>query len=317
VTAAFYCVSSEMYFPGAVALVNSLRLLGHDEPIHLLDLGLTDAHRELLAPHVNLVDPPDSGAPSLLKTVAPLRHPADVRVLIDVDMIATRSLKPLVDEASNGRVIAVKDNIERFREGWADALDLPPVRRRPYVSSGLIVLGGDEGTEVLELMDDRQRRVDFDRTVFGSDPDEEYPLLYLDQDVLNAILASRPDPDRVTTLDPRLSPVPPFPRLRVDKRTLRCRYRDGTEPYVVHQFVRKPWLERMHHSVYSRLLARLLTGDDVAIRVPAEEVPRRLRPGPLGGVERVAVSAADLTRWVVRDVVPAKLGRRRVPGSDL
>jgi hypothetical protein len=101
----------------------------------------------------------------------------------------------------------------------------------------------------------------------------------------------------------------------VDERTLRCRYRDGTEPYVIHQFVRKPWLERMHHGVYSRLLARLLTGDDVAVRVPPEEVPRRLRPGALAGVERTAVSAADLTRWVVRDVIPERLGRRRVPGA--
>ena len=314
--AGFYCVSSEMYFPGAVALVNSLRLLGHTEPIHLLDLGLTPAHRELLEPQVTLVEAPEAGPPSLLKTIAPLRHPADVQVLIDVDMIATRPLAPLIDEAAEGRVIAVKDNIDRFVPEWSQALDLPAVAERPYVSSGLIVLGGSEGSEVLELMDDRQRRVEFERTFFSPERDDDYPLLYLDQDVLNAILASRPDPGRITTLDARLAPVPPFPKMRVDERTLRCSYRDGTEPYVVHQFVRKPWLEPMYHSAYSRLLARLLTAPDVAIRVPLEEVPRRLRPGPLGRVERIGVNAFDLARWYVRDVIPERLGSRRPPGTS-
>ena len=38
--AAFYCVADERYFLGAVGLINSLRLVGHDEPIHLLDCGL-------------------------------------------------------------------------------------------------------------------------------------------------------------------------------------------------------------------------------------------------------------------------------------
>ena len=50
---AFYCVSSELYFLGAVGLVNSLRLQGHDEPIYLLDCGLTQEHRELLAREVD------------------------------------------------------------------------------------------------------------------------------------------------------------------------------------------------------------------------------------------------------------------------
>ena len=43
--AAFYCVADSRYFPGAVGLVNSLRLVGHREPILVLDTGLTDAQR--------------------------------------------------------------------------------------------------------------------------------------------------------------------------------------------------------------------------------------------------------------------------------
>ena len=45
---AFYCVADERYFLGAVGLVNSLRLLGHGEPIVLLDCGLTGEQRDLL-----------------------------------------------------------------------------------------------------------------------------------------------------------------------------------------------------------------------------------------------------------------------------
>ncbi len=88
--AAFYCVTDARYFLGAVATVNSLRLLGHDEPIHVLDCGLDEHQRALLEPHVTLVPAPKDAPPWLLKTVAPLRHPADVMVLIDADIIVTR-----------------------------------------------------------------------------------------------------------------------------------------------------------------------------------------------------------------------------------
>jgi hypothetical protein len=312
---AFYCVSSEMYLPGAVGLVNSLRLAGHDEPIYLLDLDLTPAHRELLASEVIPVDAPGDGPPSLLKTIAPLRHPADVRVLIDADMIVTRSLQPLIAEASEGKVIAVKDNIDRFVREWEQVLELGPMVRRPYVSSGLVVLGGAEGAEVLELLDDRQRRVEFERSYFAR-REEDYPLLYLEQDVLNAILASRPEPERVKTLDPRMAPLPPYRGLGLlDEAGLRCAYTDGTEPYVLHQFIRKPWLEPMYHGIYSRLLARLLTGPDVPVRMPDEEIPLRLKPGLRAKLERRRVDVLDLVRWYVRDVIPDRLLRRRAPGS--
>ena len=46
-SAAFYCVSDDRYFLGAVGLINSLRLVGHSEPIHLLDCGLTAGQAEV------------------------------------------------------------------------------------------------------------------------------------------------------------------------------------------------------------------------------------------------------------------------------
>jgi hypothetical protein len=308
---AFYCMSSELYFPGAVGLVNSLRLVGHREPIYLLDCGLTPAHRDLLAPHVALVEGSSDVEPFLLKTVAPTGHPAEVMVLIDADMVVTRPLTPLIEQAAEGRVVAFKDNLDRFVPEWGEALDLGQANPRPYVSSGLVALGGPVGADVLRLMDDRKRRVDIERSYYGSNvPD--YPFRYLDQDLLNAILATRVDPDRAVVVEGRLAPHQPYRGLRlVDEATLRCAYRDGAEPYVLHQYLRKPWIEPMYHGLYSRLLARLLLGPDVSIRFPESELPLRMRQGLVARVERKRVDAQDLVRWYVRDVIPEWIAERR------
>jgi hypothetical protein len=296
-TAAFYCVADDRYFLGAVGLINSLRVVGHAEPVFVLDAGLAPAQRELLAGEATVVDAPPGIAPWLAKTVAPMRDPADAMVLIDADMIATRSLQPLIERLSGGGVVAFENDSDRFVPAWGEFLDLGPLRRERYVSSGLVALGGDEGMEVLELLDDRQRRVDVEAGLYGRD-EEGYAFRYPEQDVLNAILCSRPNQGIIERRPAKLSATPPYTGLTVrDRETLHCAYRDGTVPQVIHQFVRKPWLERMHHSVYSQLLARLLVGDDVAIRVPQAEVPHRFRRGIGPSLERVALTARDLSRW--------------------
>ena len=309
-SAAFYCVADERYFLGAVGLVNSLRLVGHDEPVFLLDCGLTDSQRALLEPEVTLVPGPTDAAPHVLKALAPLRHPAETMVLIDVDMIATRSLEALIDEAAVGRVVAFRDRQQRWFEEWGELPGLGPARRGPYVSSGLVFLGGAEGAAVLELFARYLDEVDFERT-FWRRNDRDYPFLYADQDVLNAILATGLERDRTLALDERLSATPPFRGLRVrDEARLACAYRDGTKPYVVHQYVRKPWLEATYHGVYSRLLRRLLIGDDVAVRPPEGELPTRLRSGARAGAERARVNATDFLRWHLGDRLPRQVATR-------
>jgi hypothetical protein len=310
-TTAFYCVSDERYFLGAVGLVNSLRLVGHTEPIYLLDCGLTEAQRELLAGHVTLVSDQSGTPPWLLKTIAPLRHPAEVMVLIDADMIVTRSLDELVERARSGAVVAVKNDRDRFCPEWGELLDLGELRRGPYLSSGLVVTERELGTEVLALMDRLQDRVDFDRTFWRANI-SDYPFLYGDQDVLNAILVSeRLAPERVVALEHRLAPTPPFGRLRVvDERALRCRYRDGVEPYVVHHFATKPWLEPTHHGVYSRLLRRALIGPGAAIGVSPQELPLRLRTGLLAYADRKRVNAGERWRWWVREPLEQRVTSR-------
>jgi hypothetical protein len=309
-TAAFYCMSSEAYFLGAVGMINSLRQHGHAEPVYLLDLGLTDAQRELLAGEAEIVTPPASTPPWLAKTYAPRAHPAETMVLIDADMIVTRSLAELIDRAAGGGVVAFENDSQRFIPEWGELLDLGPADRRPYVSSGFVILGGEPGEETLRLLDDRQRRVEMDRTFYGAD-EPGYAFLYPEQDVLNAILCTRIATGAVTTLPARLMPNQPFDGLElIDEASLRCAYRDGVEPFVLHHFLYKPWLEPMYHGIYSRLLARCLIGTELAVRVPEDDVPLRMREGPLARLERIRVGIPDLLGWKLRGVLPDRVVAR-------
>ncbi|MGH2925621.1 MAG: hypothetical protein ACRDK1_06565 [Solirubrobacterales bacterium] len=310
--AAFYCVTDSRYFLGAVATVNSLRLLGHEEPIHVLDCGLTEHQRGLIEPHVTLVAAPQEAPPWLLKTVAPLEHPADVMVLIDADIIVTRSLADLIEEAAQPRVIAIENDTDRFVPEWGELLGLGEVRRQPYVSSGLVFLGDPLGREILTAMGELQGRVDFDRSFWrGNDPD--YPFLYGDQDVLNAILASgRVEGHLLDPLPNRLVPNPPFEGVRIeDRQALRCAHSDGTELYALHNFYRKPWLVRTRSNPYSRLMTRVLLEPDVQIRLDRSELPLRLRDGMAATLARLAVDVGiGVPAYVHRRVSPGPRGHK-------
>jgi hypothetical protein len=310
--AAFYCVADARYFLGAVGMINSLRVLGHEETVYVLDCGLTARQRDLLAPHATLVPAPGDTPPYLLKTIAPLRHPAAVTVLIDTDMIVTRPLTQLIGTAAEGKVVGFKNDTNRFFPEWGQLLDLGTARRRPYVSVSLVALGGELGGEVLRLLDDRQRRVDFDRTLYGRN-EADYPFLYPEQDVLNAVIATRSEADPLVCIDERFEVVPPFAGVQVlDARTLRCAFADGAEPYVLHHFMgRKPWLHATEPGVYSRLLSRLLVGADVRVKVPERMVPLRLRSGWSAALDRKRVQALQRWRWYVGDPLSARLRKWR------
>lgn len=310
--AGFYLVADRRYFVGAVALVNSLRLVGHREPIHVLDCGLTQEQRQRLGSEATVVPAPGDAPPWLLKTVLPLSRPADAMLLLDTDMVAVRSLAELLDTAANGRIVVFQNPEDRHVPEWSELLDLGTARRAPYVSSAAIGAGRGLGTDVLELLADRQSRVDFERTFWrANEPD--YPFLYADQDVLNAILAARVDPDRVEVLDARLSATPPFAGLKLrDAASLHCTYADGAEPYLIHHHVVRPWLEPTYDGVYSRLLRRLLLGGDVAIPLSERELPRWLRRGARAWAARLRINARERLRFHVREPI----ARRRDTGRS-
>lgn len=289
--AAFYTIANEPHFLGLVALLNSLRLQGHEEPFVVGDFGLATWQRELLQPHVEFV--PVSGASAyLLKPLAPLERPAEIMALLDADLVAVRSLAPLLGSAHE-RVVAFADPVaHRFDPRWESLLELPPLRRQPYVNSGFIVLGGEEGRRVLELVVAYQQRIDatFTRDRAGRPTD---PFYYSDQDVWNAVLASALPGERLEILPAALAPHPPFTQ-------------GADEPYVLHHVDRKPWLASTRANAYSRLLPRLLLADDVAVRLDQGRVPRRFRRGFEGLLGRLGAEAGGLA-WQQR----GRVGLRR------
>lgn len=297
-SAAFYCVSDSKYFLGAAALINSLRGIGHTEPIFLLDCGLDPHQRELLDSSVNVIDSPGDAAPTMLKTIAPLAHPADVMVLLDTDIVVNRSLADLIERAAEGFAIGFENPMDRFVPEWGELLDLGTVRRQAYVSGGALIVNRAMGETILSLLEDRQHAVDFERT-FWVDNVAGYPFLYPDQDVLNAILASRVPEERFVALDRRLAATPPYAGLRiVDGPLPRCRYDDGAEPYLVHQYLPpKPWISPAYDGVYSRLLRRWLARRGLAVDVDPRTLPLRLRTGVLAYVAQRGIDARQQLRW--------------------
>jgi hypothetical protein len=283
---AFYVVANSRYFLGLAGLINSLRLVGHDEPIYVADCGLAHDQRARIAEQATLVEVTRQGAPHHAKQVAPLAYPSQTMVLIDADMLATRSLAPLIERARGGMIATFADQIaHRFHEQWAPMLGLEPLRRQPYVNTGLVVVEGGLGTAMLAKVQAGYEHVDIDRTLVAQGS-AEYPFYYVDQDVFNAYLATYPE-ERIEILDHRYAPFPPFPGLRVvDEASLRCSYADGEEPFVLHHVLQKPWLARTSWNIYSRLLTRVLLGRDVAIPLEPAELPLRLRTGRVAGLER-------------------------------
>ena len=123
--------------------------------------------------------------------------------------------------------------------------------------------------------------------------------------MLNAILAARVQFGQLLALDQRLAPLPPFAGVHIrDERSLECES-SGPDPYVLHHWLVKPWLEETHHGVYSQLLRRLLIEDDVAIQVPIDQVPLRLRSGVRAFAARNRVNARERLRYHVREPLQA------------
>lgn len=293
--AAFYTVADARHFLGAVALLNSLRLVGHDDPFFVLDYGLTEAQRRAVRGAVTLVDAPAGRAATLVKWAAPLAHPADAMVVVDADVIVVRSLESLLADARDGRVVAFADeHPTRFHPAWAELVGVAELSRRTYLNAGFLALPAD-AVPVLERVRDAQNSIDVARSrpFGGGSPDD--PFFYPDQDVWNAVLAAFVPAEGMTVLEHRLAPFPPFAGLRlVDERRLTCATSNGAPPFLLHHIMAKPWLRLTRPTVYSRLLPRLLAADDLAVRVPDELLPARYRPGLRGRCLRPVAAAAGL-----------------------
>jgi hypothetical protein len=280
VAATFFTVAESRYWLGAVALVNSLRLAGHEEPVVVLDAGFTPKQRAILERATEIVTPPSVRAPFLARWLAPLERGGDA-VLLDADLVVVQPLTPLLEE---GRVVAFVDRLAT--RGFAEWEELvgPLAHQHPYVNSGFLALPSDLVRPVLERLRDAQQRVDLGSAALLGRGSISEPFYFADQDVVNAVLRAVVPSERLRALEHRLAPTEPWDEVRVeDVDSLRCVGPDGSRPYLVHVVGPKPWLANVAPTAYERLLPRLLTGDDVAIRLDRRDLSLRLRwPGLVG-----------------------------------
>jgi len=324
---AFYCVCDAKHYLGLVALINSLRLVGHLEPIYFVDAGLEPAQRESIAHEVSFIEPPDGVPLIFLRPVGPMVCPADVAVMLDADIIVVRRLTELIEAARGGKAIAFVDNTPhdtRYFPEWQAALDVGEVHRHRYYNAGQLIVPRAIGDSLLPAWRDALARIDVERTWHRNGRLDD-PFYFGDQDVLNALATSFIDPADILSLENRLAPHPPFPGLElVDRERLVCRYADGVQPFLLHHTLGKPWLQATRKSIYSTLLTRLLLGHDVAIRLEPSLIPHRLRSGRLATADLVradrqarvvAQSRRRLGRFGIRTRIARLLEKRQHSAS--
>jgi hypothetical protein len=308
----FFTVADSRYWTGVVALVNSLRLVGHDEPVVVLDAGFTPKQRALLERAAELVTAPATlRAPFLARWLAPLGRDDGVRVLLDADLVAVQPLGPLVEQAEQGRVVAFVDRLAtRSFDEWEALVGAPLAHAHPYVNSGFVALPPELAQDVLECLRDAQQRVDLASAGLLGRGSVADPFHFADQDTVNAVLRAVVPRDRLLALEHRLAPTEPWDDVFVeDVDRLRCANPDGSRPYLVHVVGPKPWLANVAPTAYEQLLLRLLTGEDVAIRLDARDLPFRLRWRQLVGRDAVPRRVARLLR--LRRLIDSTHAHRR------
>jgi hypothetical protein len=286
--ATFFTVSDAGFFVGTLALLNSLRLSGNRGKLVVVDRGLTEEQRSRLEAAAAVVAPPDAVAgahPLAGKPPADLLGASGIVVLIDSDMLVTRSLQAELDEARRGKLVVFPDHEvtrERRFEEWQALFELAaPPRAQRYVNAGFLAFSLDDWPGFLE----RWRRACERIPTAEIMRDPRSPFYASDQDALNAILMSEVAADRIA-IRPEWHSVHPDGLIEtevVDERTLRCRLR-GEETALLHFSLRpKVWQRRgagrVHRDdAYLRLLPRVLFARDVAVRAQPRQVPIWARP---------------------------------------
>jgi hypothetical protein len=323
----FYTVSDKFYFPGTVALLNSLRLTGNEGTLVVLDLGLTDAQRTRLEPHARVVEQPVevNGDPVLLKAFPRFFDPTGVIVIIDSDMIVTSSLDHVLAGAAAGSICVFPDHYtssQRWSQEWGGVLGLrAPLRRQPYVNSGFIAVSMNHWPNFLSRFAELLQSVPADAVFVGG------PFWERDQDALNAFLMSEIPPDAVKIL-PAAHVVYPDELTNTtitDAERLLC-IRNGEQPIILHYAMapkawdRRAWI-RVRRDAYVRLFSRVVCGGDVPLRMDPGELPVWLRPNAGGSIALMMLDGMHGFGAAARRRLPARASaallraKRRVIGS--
>jgi hypothetical protein len=321
----YVTIADEKFFIGAVGLVNSLRLTGNMERIVVIDVGLTDEQRAILGKECDIRQPPLSKEGVfvvLLKASVHLLGLTGIVILIDTDVVVTRKLTPIIDDAAEGKIVVVADQyLERYFEEWGTVLQLdPPPRRQRHIGGGFVALDLDQWPDFMPRWLELCERIPEERNELRFDlPLEEFhanPFALNEQDVLNAHLATAVAESQIKIYELDVFPGPPHnDRLRiVDRERLRCDY-DGHDPFLLHYWNHpKAWLPdaRRHLSMdaYVELLARLLTADDVPIRLSPKELPVWMRDDLRGKFVRRAPRQARRSIRAGLNLLPERFEQR-------
>lgn len=283
----YFTLSDERFFPGAVAMMNSLRLTGNHGELVVLDRGLTVEQRRLLGPHAR-IHPVDPQIHPFLVT-ASIRKLADSGTLcwIDGDILLTRGLDHMRALTEIGKVCMYPDSpANRWHSEWQEVFALRrPLRRETYLNAGLWALSIDHWADLLERWSELCELIPQTSVNLGQ---RHNPFLAGDQDALNALLMSEVPRAQVAELPAEemvCTGVMHQARI-VDRKTLVCS-RKGREVALLHyQGKLKPWMSeswgRVNRDAYVRLLLRLWYEEDVPLRLPPRYVPSWLRPTTRG-----------------------------------
>lgn len=313
----YYSLANARFFPGTVALLNSLRLLGNDEELVLIDTGLSDEQRRRLEPHVRVEPAPRSAVehPTLLKPAVHELHRQGVAVLIDSDIIVCGPLADIAAQAGQERICAFPDHPggpQRMFHEWVDLFGLQaPVRPRTYVNAGFLAIGGELARRLLPRWSQVTERL-LDRPW---KPDPRDPAWDLDQDSLNALLMSEVAPDEIVDLPYGMAMPPAIFQARIVDRSTLATSLDGRALRLLHYTgAPKPWQAggwaRSRRDPYTELLPRLLFADDVRLRLHPREVPLWLRPTKTGAASLSALNVAHRGNRAVAARLPRGVQRR-------
>ena len=301
--ATFYTESDSRYFIGTVALLNSLRLTGNRGELVVLDCGLSSTQVRLLAPHVSLVPlaPELARRPFLSKPYLHLLEPSGEVVWLDSDMIVTRPLSHIVEQAERGSICLYPvDTVElrsRSCPEWEGAFSLgAPLRLQPYLNSGLVAFSAEHWPDLCKRWWEACSVIPDDAAFADGLAN---PFWAPDQDALNALLMSEVPFEAITVL-PREESIHPRLMHRVqvlDPDHLVCTFA-GTRVTVLHYtWSPKPWVSsgwmriQKISDAYLRLLPRVLFSEDVVLRLDPGQVPVWIRPGQRGALARCAALA--------------------------
>lgn len=302
----FFVMSDADNFLGLIATVQSLRRMGHHQPVTVLDIGLSGAQRDALTTHnVECARLPQTeGQNPFLCAAFPLfLGPHGTIVCIDADVIVTQPLDPVFAAASSGMLCAAPDYLadRRFAE-WQSTFDLSqPPRRQVYVNAGFVAFSTTHFPDLLaRWWECCQRLLDLEPPL-----PRAHPLSLLDQDALNAIVMSEIAEERLWLFSDQsaIQGKTRLPHVKVvDRRRLACRYA-GTPTALLHSTGRpKPWRpeaqRELQRTAYLVCLRELLTAPG-ALSAPLQaQAPVWLRPGALNAAAMRALCVASSIRRV-------------------